>query len=143
MAAINLIPNIEVIVGQGVVFGATIYVVNKLIVKPYSELRAKRDSLTTGSQDDAKAMFKEVESKALEIKEKRAQALKSASDVRAQAKEKATASANEIIAEAKQKAGKEVEASKSAIRSNLKEELSKVNQIANNISSEIFRAAVN
>ena len=109
MAAINLIPSIPVIVGQGLVFGTAIYVVNKLIVKPYSELRAVRDSLTTGSQDEAKSMFQEIEQKASEIKLKKDEAIAEAVAMRTKSKDEASAQANSIIGAAKDKAHNNIE----------------------------------
>ena len=142
MAAINLIPNVSVIVGQGLVFGAAIYVVNSLIVKPYRELREKRDSLTTGSQSEAKSMLKEIDDKTAEIKESRSKALSEASAVRNEAREKASSSANGIITEAKSKAEAEMAKVRDEFSGNLSAELGKVPTVVNQISGEIFDAAV-
>lgn len=143
MASINLIPNIPVIVGQGVVFGTAIYVVNKLILKPYSKLREHRDSLTTGSQSQAKSMFQEIETKSLEIKEKRTKALDDAVAIRTSHKDKASKEANSILEASKEKASNEITKLKEEITANFKDEAAKISSVANKISSEIFEAAIN
>ena len=142
MAAINLIPSIPVIFGQGLVFGTAIYVVNKLIVKPYSELRAVRDSLTTGSQDEAKSMFQEIEQKASEIKSKKEEAIADAVVMRTKSKDEASAEASSIIGSAKDKAHNNIEKIRSEISEGLAGELSKVSSVVKEISDEIFEIAI-
>jgi F0F1-type ATP synthase membrane subunit b/b' len=142
MAAINLVPSIPVIVGQGLVFGTAIYVVNKLIVKPYSDLRAMRDSLTTGSQSEAKSMFKEIDDKAMEIKTKRNNALDEAVVIRTGSKESASKDAEAIIAEARAKADSQMDSIRAEISEGLTAELNKVSSVVKGISDEIFELAV-
>ena len=68
MAGINLTPNIAVMVGQGLVFGAAIVVVNKYIMKPYAKLRKLRDNLTSGSKSHSDQLLSEVDLKLNELK---------------------------------------------------------------------------
>ncbi len=142
MAAINLVPSIPVIIGQGLVFGTAIYVVNKLIVKPYSELRVVRDSLTTGSQSEAKSMFKQIDDKATEIKTKRNAALDEAVAIRTSSKDAASKEAEAIIAEARAKADSQMDSIRAEISEGLTAELNKVSSVVKGISDEIFELAV-
>ena len=142
MAGINLTPNLPVIISHAVVFGAAIAVVNRLILKPYSQLREKRDSLTTGSQEDAKIMFEQIDRKSAEIRIKRQQVAEHISVLRATSRKSATEEANFLIDSAKLKAAQEVAEAKKLIAQNISDEISKISKVADKISFEIFEAAL-
>ncbi len=55
-AEVNLIPNIGVMTTMMVVFALNLYIVKKFMLTPYLKLRDRRDSLTSGSQEQVKSI---------------------------------------------------------------------------------------
>lgn len=140
--SIELIPKIPVILAQGAVFGASIYVVNKLIVKPYSLLREKREELTSGSEEQAKAMQVELSTKLEAIRTSKEKAFSDASDFRKSRRIEAINEAEKIISEAKDKASMKIGNLKVEIAENLSQELAKAPKTAEVLSDELYKAAL-
>jgi len=75
MAELNLVPNPTLLVVQGGVFLTNIWLINKLILKPYLKLKEARDRLTIGNQDATRSVHQEIELKSKTIKERLDKAL--------------------------------------------------------------------
>lgn len=142
MADINLVPDPQVIIGQGLAFGAAVYVVNKLILKPYLELRDRRALHTSGAKESSARMLEDIASKSLEIKETKSKIFGQINAQRAKYKEEATLQANEVIASARLAAENELKGFKKEIEQQLATERANVVTASKKICSEIFDSAL-
>ncbi len=143
MAQLDLIPDPKIMVIQTGIFLANIYVVKKFYVEPYLKLKAKREFLTVGSQDQAQAAATEAGKLSAEIKA-RIDSFYSQSKAYAEdSRQKATLEQKAILHKAENEAKSTVEQTSSAIAQMLDEEKTKVPQIVDRISAQLFAQLLN
>lgn len=142
MAGINLTPQLDVIIGQSIVFGAAYVVTKNLMLKPYLKLRAAREEQTIGSKQSAEEMFKEIEKMKHHIKEKTDGVYQGLSELRKSLKGDALEQSQNIISSAKQKAEAELNEYSEKLTSEFRAEELKVGEIARSLSEELYNIAV-
>ena len=139
MAGLNLNPNPIVIATQAGVFLASLHFIRTLMVKPYLEVKAKRDQLTVGSQSDAEAIVKSNKEGLSELEKKLSNAVSEARLEATEMRKKAFAECDAIIENAEKKARDYVAAAKTELDKEVAVELEKVPALVNQLSEVIYK----
>ena len=142
MASLNLVPNAGLILAHAGVFIASSYVFNKLVLTPYLELKAKRESQTTGSFESVSKMKLECQEKFDVIENKMKSAYEVARETHADIKKTASEEKAKLVQQAKLDAKNELEELKKKISGSFKTEKEKVNQVVQSIVKETMQAVL-
>ncbi len=143
MAELNLIPNPTLLAVQTGIFLANVWIVNTLILKPYQKLKESREHLTTGKQDESKAVRAEIAVRLDDIKKQTSAAFEKARKMLGQAREQASSQQAEIVSKAHLAAQAELDQFRSALRSNLDQERAKAPQVVHGLAQEVFQKLLN
>jgi F0F1-type ATP synthase membrane subunit b/b' len=143
MAELNLIPNPTLLVVQSTVFLANVWIVNSFILKPYQKLKESREKLTTGRQDESKAVRVEIASRLDAMKQQTSAAFEQARQMLSSAREQAAARQAEILSVAHTEAEATLNQFRSALKSNLDQERAKAPQVVNELAGEVFKKLLN
>jgi F0F1-type ATP synthase membrane subunit b/b' len=143
MAELNLIPNPTLLVVQSTVFLANVWIVNSFILKPYQKLKESREKLTTGRQDESKAVRVEIASRLDAMKQQTSAAFEQARQMLSSAREQAAARQAEILSAAHTEAEATLNQFRSALKSNLDQERAKAPQVVNELAGEVFKKLLN
>jgi len=142
-STLNLSPDLPVLGIQAGLFLANFFVVKKLMLDPYLALRAKREGMTSGSQDEAKVLLSKAKDMDLQVGERLKSSHKEASQTREKIKSDAMTLRASKLASAELAAKKEQETIHAAIVANLEEERAKKEKSVDEISKELVRMATN
>jgi F0F1-type ATP synthase membrane subunit b/b' len=143
MAELNLIPNPTLLAVQTGVFLANVWIVNALILKPYQKLKESRENLTTGKQDESKAVRAEIAVRLDDIKKQTSDAFEKARKMLAQAREQASNQQAEIVSSAHLAVQTELDQFRIALKSNLDQERAKAPQVVQGLAQEVFQKLLN
>lgn len=139
MAGLNLNPNPIVIATQAGVFLASLHFIRTLMVKPYLEVKAKRDHLTLGSQSEAEGIVESNKEGIRTLEKKLSDALSEARLEASEMRKKAFAECDAIIESAEEKARNYVAAAKEELDKEVAIELEKVPALVNQLSETIYK----
>lgn len=143
MAELNLIPNPTLLVVQSTVFLANVWIVNSFILKPYQKLKESRDKLTTGRQDESKAVRVEIANRLDAMKQQTSAAFEQARQMLSSAREQAAKRQAEILSAAHTEAEATLNQFRVALKSNLDQERAKAPQVVNELAGEVFKKLLN
>lgn len=121
-----MIPDPKVIVAQGAIFLTSVYVVKKLFVDPYLHLVQRRESLTTGSQNYAESLRKELAEKSKKIDLELKNAYQEASNLKAKAKKAAVEQTESQVSKVSSEVKDFIDGYRKEVASELSTEMSKV-----------------
>lgn len=142
MAALNLDPNPLIIAAQMGIFIGAVVVVKKLMVDPYLKVKDKRDGLTVGSTDDAKALVQENEQLSANIQGQLQDAFQYAKTVKDTALDAAETKSRSILASAKS----DIEAESGKLEQQLKQDLSqetgKAKEFVDTLAAQVYKKVV-
>ena len=143
MAELNLIPNPTLLVVQSTVFLANVWIVNSFILKPYQKLKESREKLTTGRQDESKAVRVEIANRLDAMKQQTSAAFEQARQMLSSAREQAAKRQAEILSAAHTEAEATLNQFRIALKSNLDQERAKAPQVVNELAGEVFKKLLN
>ena len=142
MSALNLIPDSYVVVAQGAVFLTNAYVVKKLLLEPYLDVRRKRDALTKNAKEDALSSLGESDQKARQIEAKLREAHQQAQNIYQVEKDKAVSENQRVIQDATAASEKRVKEIRQAVQASYLEEEKKVKATAESLVAEAYPVLV-
>lgn len=142
MAELNLVPNVPVIAVQTAIFVTNLIITKKLLVEPYQQLRAKRDQLTTGSQEDAVALTAANEKHVQEIESRIQNAAREAALARESVRKKALDQRAEIVAAAEAAAAETIASVTKEIRADLAAQKVRVPEIVQQLTQDVYKVAI-
>lgn len=138
MSQLNLVPDPIVLAAHAGVFVATIAIVKKLYVEPYLKLRDRRESLTTGSQQDSKNILQRCEEISSQINVRLKEASVEVNKIREESRRVATLKREDIV----KKAEAEMKTALAQLEKSVKEELmterTKIQNVVLELSKEVF-----
>jgi len=143
MASLNLIPNPAVMAAQAGIFLTSMFVIKKLMLDPYLTVRAKRESLTTGSQADAKQALAESDRIATDLALRIRTTAESAKSEKEVVRQAALVKRQAIVENAEKEASKTVADAASRIAKDLADERAKVPAIVKSITDQIYSVVLN
>jgi F0F1-type ATP synthase membrane subunit b/b' len=143
MATLNLIPNPVVLGAQIGVFLVNYAVVKKLFVEPYLTVRARRNSLTVGSQEEATNAAVESDKIAKLIESRFVACAADAKSQREGLRERAQTDRDGLLAKAEAEAKSVIAEVERRIRDELATERAKVPEVINSLSEQLYQQAVN
>lgn len=143
MAELNLVPNPTLLVVQGGVFLANIWLIDKLILKPYLKLKEARDRLTVGNQDATRSIHQEIENKSKIIRERLDKALDAARLELNAARQEATKQQEQMVNLAQENLERDLDHFRTSLKITLLEERSKTSQVVEGVSTEIYKKLFN
>lgn len=143
MAELNLVPNPTLLVVQGGVFLANIWLIDKLILKPYLKLKDARDRLTVGNQDATRSIHQEIENKSKIIRERLDKALDAARLELNAARQEATKQQEQMVNMAQENLERDLDHFRTSLKITLLEERAKTSQVVEGVSSEIYKKLFN
>ena len=139
MAELNLVPNPTLLVVQGGMFLTNIWLINKLILRPYLKLKEARDRLTIGNQDATRSVREEIELKSKTIKERLDKALDDARLTLNAARQEAEKQQEQMVNLAQENLERDLEHFRTGLKITLLEERSKTAKVVEDISQEIYK----
>lgn len=142
MAALNLDPNPLIIAAQMGIFIGAIVVVKKLMVNPYLKVKDRRDGLTVGSTDHAKALVQENEQISGTIQNHLQGAFQYAKEVKESHLDAAETQSREILAQAKTAIEAESTQLAEQLKKDLTAETAKAKQYVDSLASEVYKKVV-
>ena len=123
-SGLNLNPDIVVVSTQAVLFLTNLFIVKKLILDPYLELKSKRDLMTIQSDSSADELFAKVKQAESEILQKTKEAHRFAATTREQQKKKAEAVRIAAVKEAE----RVVKSEQALIQQNIENQMKSLDQ---------------
>jgi F0F1-type ATP synthase membrane subunit b/b' len=142
LAALNLSIDPQIILTQGVIFLANIYIVKNWMVAPYLQLKEKRYAQTLGRANQTQQQSQDIALKQKTYSERLQAALQEAKVKREQLRAAAVKENETRINTAKAAAEKTVEQMRLEIKSMLEEEKRKVPELVQQLSTQVFQSAV-
>lgn len=143
MSSLNLNPNGLVIAAQTGIFLANYLVIKKLILKPYLEVRERRNNATTASLSLSESLRSKNESVQIEIQAKLSQAFDDIQKFRAEIRSRANKERDGILSGAESHAKNTIISAQEDIRLVIKEEKEKLPLIIQEVASLVFKKLVN
>jgi len=142
MAALNLVPDPEVLVVQAGIFLVALGVVKKLYVEPYLKVRERRLAATVGSKDEATKALGECDTIAQGIEQRLSGAASEAKAARETVRNAANLRRDELIAAATAEANAAVAAVEKDIQGELARERAKVPAVVAQLTDEVYSLAL-
>lgn len=142
MASLNLVPNPPVLAVQAVIFLTGLFVVKKLFVQPYLELRDKREKLTVGSKDEAQKLLLETERVSQDIAAKLNAAITEAKQAREKTRDAALQKRQTALSAAEGDSKKLVQEVETQIKQDLAAEKAKVPAVVKSLTDEVYKLAL-
>ena len=142
MSTLNLTPNPSILLIQLGLFLANLFVIKKLILQPYLELRTKREAMTKGNAGVAQKLTQEAAQKAKQIDD---QLIAMRTDIATHAtklKNDTTAKARETIRNAEQEAKKFITENERVISEQVRAEETKLPELVNSTAKTLFEQAI-
>jgi F0F1-type ATP synthase membrane subunit b/b' len=140
MADLSLIPNPQVMAVQAGIFLANLYVVKKMFVEPYLELKDKRIRLTEGDKSQAGQILQECKVKAESIEENIKRAFAEADRIREEKRAYVLNQKECEINAAYLEANRYLKEKRETLNMEIKGELAKVNLAAEKLTIEVYQA---
>lgn len=141
MAAINLTPDIPVIIGQGTLFTIAYFLVKKWIMQPYYLLAAKRSQLTKVG-DDYDDIFAKIDERNQKIEAATKELYSLVQQIRKDASEAALSKAKLLISEAQEEADQLVRESASQVSRNYQQQSENIDQFAAPLAGLLYTQVV-
>lgn len=143
MSSLNLNPNGLVIAAQTGIFFANYLVIKKLILKPYLEVRERRNSATTASLSLSDSLRSKNEAAQQEIQSKLTQAFDDIQKFRADIRSRANQERDGVLGGAETDAKGTISSAQENIRRVIKEEREKLPRIVDQVAALVFKKLVN
>ncbi len=143
MAKLDLIPNLEIMLIQGAMFGVAAALVKTQFVAPYLKLRDRRTLLTEGSKQSATELLKECDTKVAQIQDRIKEAMEAAQRNKAQRKDSALADQARLITDAEKFARNKINQVESEIKIALEGELKRAPALVSKLTAELYTIAIN
>lgn len=138
MSALNLIPNVNVMLATAGILAPTLWVAKKTILEPYLSVKRRRLDMTVGKHEEAKALIKQSDQMAQDIEKKLKSAMVEAQSIRSEILTRVLTQKEEILAEAEKKAEKLTLQAGQQIASELIKEREKIPKVALELSKEVY-----
>jgi F0F1-type ATP synthase membrane subunit b/b' len=142
MAKLDLIPDLQIMLIQGALFGVAVALVKTQFISPYLKLRDKRTLLTEGNKHSAEEILLQCEKKALQIQTRIREAISQAQEAKIQKKDAATQKQKAIIAEAEAAAKIELRKIETEIQIELTRELQRQPAVVAKLTNELYTIAI-
>lgn len=142
MAGINLVPNPGVLGTLLAVFAVNYFIIKKLIVDTFLKLKEKRESMTSGSEDQAKSLLEENQRIESQIESKTRDALEEARMASQKIIQDATDRQNEIIKSAQSASQETLKGIRIRIQNELINERSKIPVVSEKVAGQIYSTLV-
>lgn len=143
MSAFNLSPNPYVMATQAVVFISAIAVVKKLYLEPYLRVRSRRDAMTTGSKAHADELVDKNSQLTSQITSRVSEAHTTTRQLREDMIKSASANKQKIVSDAEAEAKATVDAMRTQIAQDLKNEKANIPDVVKNVSDAVYREVLN
>ena len=138
MAGINLTPNVMVIIGQGFLYALAFGIVHRLIIKPYSKLRNRREEMIHGGTQDLSQIYAQIASRKKLMEESSQEVLSEVQSIRETSKEEALAAAKQEVKAAQEQADVQVAESCKKIAAHVAEQQSAFDSCAKELAHSLF-----
>ena len=142
MAKLDLIPDWQVMIIQGTLFGVAAAMVKTQFVNPYLKLRDKRTSLTVGNKQAADDLLLQCEQKAAIILARIKSAFEQAQAAKVTKKDEATSQQKAIVSAAEAEAKAAISKLAAEIREELARELDRRPAVVAKLTNELYGIAI-
>jgi F0F1-type ATP synthase membrane subunit b/b' len=142
MSSLNLTPNPIVMAIQTGFFLVNFYVIRKFFLQPYLRVADKRQTLTTGNQEEAQILAQKNQEAMATVSEKLGAAREEATKIRAQLTEEADRKKDAILSRADQEAKQIIESVQQEIQKELTEEEAKIPAIVADLTEDVYQKTV-
>jgi F0F1-type ATP synthase membrane subunit b/b' len=142
MAKLDLIPDVQVMIMQGALFGIAAALVKTQFINPYLKLRDKRTSLTEGNKQAADSILLQCDQKVTQIQARIKDALTKAQDNKLKKKDAATQQQKAIVSAAETSAKAEVRKVESEVKNELERELQRQPAVVAKLTNELYTIAI-
>lgn len=142
MSGLNLIPNPPVMLLQAAIFVSQVVVVNKLFVKPFRELKRKREAGTVGAEQKSEKLSEEQEKLSIEIKKKMEELKGQLQSFREKERADAKIRRDREVQEAHSELTEFVTLSRNEIQGSLDEERAKLETVTKDLVEDLYRKII-
>tara|TARA_B100001094_G_C18162750_1_gene790313 strand:+ start:935 stop:1366 length:432 start_codon:yes stop_codon:yes gene_type:complete len=138
MAGLNLTPNPYVIATQAGIFLTSLHFVRALFVKPYLEMKEKRDQATVGDQDSISLITDSNKAKSAEIEKMFRSAIDEMHVATLESRNAGTKERDLLVKAAEERAQSYLFEENEKLKNELSEELKKVPALVAKLSDAVF-----
>ena len=138
MASLNLKPTLWILAIQAVIFLLTLFSIKKLILKPFLELKVKRDNMTVAKRFKADKMFKDCEEMRARFEAKMDEVCGFAKEEHTKKRKIAMTEYYEVIHKAENEAKAAVSSLTKEIEAGISAERAKIPSIVKSMTDEIY-----
>ena len=138
MADFRLDPVPRVLVVQAMIFLANTWIIKKLMIDPYLQLRAKRLDYTERKKEQANQRLTEVKQQLAELEARRQAKLNELSDLRRQKQTRAQGQREDIIRTARQQAEKEIKRAKDTLDNEFQQAQEQLAEVKDQLGQQVL-----